>query len=74
MKNTFIIGSMLCTILFTACNNSTKPDTHEHEDGSTHTDHDTTKPVQQEFIVGDSTHKDSSGKEHTHKDGENHPH
>ena len=74
MKKTFILGSLiLFTISFTACNNSTEPKTHIHEDGSTHSDHDTTKPKQKEFTVDDSSYKDST-KEHTHKEGSKHSH
>lgn len=75
MKKSFILGSLiLLAIPFTACNNSTDSNTHIHEDGSTHADHDTVKPKQEEFIVGDSTRKDSTKKEHAHKDGSKHSH
>ena len=76
MKKMLLIGSMSAVLLFmNACaNNQPAENTHTHEDGSTHTDHDTTKPNQQEFSVGDSTGADTSGKEHTHADGEKHSH
>lgn len=57
-----------------SCDNNTGTKTHTHEDGSTHSDHDTTKPAQEEFVVGDSTSKDTTAKEHTHKVGEKHSH
>ncbi|GAB2664628.1 hypothetical protein GCM10027036_18220 [Flavihumibacter cheonanensis] len=64
-----------------SCNDAPKEQTHTHEDGSTHADHatDTTKPVQQEFTLTDSTKTDSlktdtSGKAHTHADGKEHVH
>lgn len=77
MKKVFLIASLfiaLCSLL--SCNNSSKPyaGTHKHEDGSTHVDHDTTKPKQEEFIASDSARKDSTNKEHTHKDGKKHSH
>ena len=53
-----------------SCDNNTKNKSHTHEDGSAHADHDTTKPAQEEFTVGDTTSKDTTGKEHTHMDGE----
>jgi hypothetical protein len=78
MKKVFLLGSTLCTLLlFAACNDQKTADTHEHEDGATHSDHapDTAKLQQQEFTVGDSTKADTVTKEvHTHKDGEKHSH
>jgi hypothetical protein len=84
MKRILSIGSICLITLFTiSCADDIKdPGTHTHEDGSTHTDHDTTKPAQQEFTVGDSTHTDSTGKhkhadstkKHTHADGKKHTH
>lgn len=53
-------------------NSTNEPDTHTHDDGSIHTGHDTTKPVQQEFNVVDTTKKDTTT--HTHADGEKHDH
>jgi hypothetical protein len=76
MKKTLVIGS-LCTILlcFGSCSdNQSEQGTHTHNDGSTHADHDTTKPKQEEFKVTDSSQKDSTPKEHTHADGEKHTH
>ena len=69
---TALIG--LASMAVISCGNNTDSKTHTHEDGSTHADHDTTKPVQEEFVVGDTTNKDTTGKEHTHKDGEKHSH
>jgi hypothetical protein len=76
MKKMLMLSSICAALLFVySCGNTEAVEkNHTHEDGSTHADHDTTKPVQQEFIVGDSTHKDSATKEHTHKDGEKHAH
>ncbi len=76
MKKVLFIGSFCAAVFFAAsCDNSqTEQKTHTHEDGSTHADHDTTKPVQQEFVVGDTTKTDTSHQEHTHADGEKHSH
>ena len=76
MKKVFLIGSISICLAMSACNNDKKePDTHAHDDGSTHADHDTTKPQQQEFSVSDSTNiKDTTDKQHIHKDGEKHSH
>lgn len=74
MKKLLLIGSICSAMLFVvSCdNNSSEPDTHMHVDGSTHADHDTTKPVQQEFNVADTVKKDSSV--HMHDNGEQHSH
>lgn len=73
MKKVLLLASISAFVLTTSCNNGTeKKDTHTHDDGSTHADHDTTKPVQQEFNVADTTKKDTST--HTHADGEKHSH
>ena len=71
-----LTGSIAAAILlFNSCaNNQQESRTHTHEDGSTHADHDTLKPNQQEFNVEDTTGTDTSGKVHTHKDGETHAH
>ena len=78
MKKVFLFASTLCTLmLFTACNDQPKANTHQHEDGSTHSDHapDTARLQQQEFVVGDSTKTDTTTKEvHTHADGDTHAH
>jgi hypothetical protein len=66
---------LLCStiaIVYSCGNNSEKTGTHTHSDGSTHSDHDTVKPRQQEFNVQDTGKKDSST--HTHKDGVKHSH
>ncbi len=73
MKKVLLLASMSAFVLITSCNNGTeKKDTHKHKDGSTHADHDTTKPAQQEFNVADTTKNDTTT--HTHKDGEKHSH
>jgi hypothetical protein len=69
---TALIG--IATVTIISCGNNTETKTHTHDDGSTHADHDTTKPKQQEFVVGDTTKKDTVGKQHTHKDGKKHSH
>jgi hypothetical protein len=86
MKKVFLFVSTLCTLVFfVACSEQPKANTHQHEDGSTHSDHaaDTAKVQQQEFTVGDSTqmdttttklHTKSENKEHAHGDGEKHSH
>ena len=74
MKNVLLISSICAALFFViSCgNNNSQTDTHIHDDGSTHKDHDTTKPVQQEFNVADTTKKDTTT--HTHADGEKHSH
>ena len=73
MKKILLLASISVFVVTTSCNNSfEKEKTHIHEDGSTHDDHDTTKPAQQEFNVADTTKKDTTT--HTHADGEKHSH
>jgi hypothetical protein len=73
MKKLLLLASIAAFVFTTSCNNnSTKEKEHMHDDGSTHSDHDTTKPVQQEFNVADTTKKDTTT--HTHADGEKHSH
>jgi hypothetical protein len=84
MKKVFLFVSTLCTLVFfVACSDQSKTNTHQHEDGSTHSDHapDTSKLQQQEFTVGDSAQTDTTTKEvhthkeeHTHQDGKKHTH
>jgi uncharacterized lipoprotein NlpE involved in copper resistance len=69
---TALIG--LASVSITGCANNSESNVHTHEDGSTHADHDTIKPAQEEFMIRDTTHTDSAGREHTHKDGEKHSH
>jgi ABC-type nickel/cobalt efflux system permease component RcnA len=71
-KSLFIVLLGIATVTIFSCGNNTEPKTHTHDDGSTHAEHDTTKPKQEEFIIGDTTHKDTT--EHTHKDGKKHSH
>lgn len=75
-KAMFIVLLAAAAFMFNSCagNSNEKTDgTHQHDDGSTHTDHaDTSKPVQQEFNMTDSTKKDSSA--HTHEEGKEHSH
>ncbi|MBI5857342.1 MAG: hypothetical protein HZB42_06800 [Sphingobacteriales bacterium] len=73
MKKILLLASISVFVLTTSCNNiSEKDKTHTHDDGSTHDDHDTTKPAQQEFNVADTTKKDTTT--NTHPDGEKHSH
>jgi hypothetical protein len=74
MKKLLLLASITSFVLITSCNNGeeSKEKTHQHDDGSTHAEHDTTKPVQQEFKVADTTKKDTTT--HTHADGEKHSH
>jgi hypothetical protein len=75
MKKAIVIALIgIASFTVISCGNNTENKTHTHEDGSTHADHDTTKPAQQEFTVGDTTSKDTTANEHTHKDGEKHSH
>lgn len=72
MKMLFLLASISAFVFTTSCNSGTdNKDTHKHDDGSTHADHDTIKPVQQEFNINDSIKKDTST--HTH-DGKKHDH
>jgi hypothetical protein len=72
---TSIVRAMLCVavIMTISCSNSSDEKTHLHDDGTSHADHDTTKPAQQEFSVGDSAIADTT-KEHSHADGKKHSH
>lgn len=73
MKKLLLLISITAFLLTTACNSGTeKKDTHTHDDGSSHADHDTTKPEQQEFNVADTIKKDTTT--HTHAKGEKHSH
>ncbi|MDX2046392.1 MAG: hypothetical protein SFU87_06380 [Chitinophagaceae bacterium] len=76
MKKLLFLLFVTAFISFISCNNNTKTestDTHTHADGSTHEDHDTSKPLQQEFKVADSAAKKDTGT-HTHPDGAKHSH
>lgn len=75
MKKIFFSGC-LSVLLFSivACNDNAKTDTHTHDDGTTHEAHDTIKPAQEQFNVADTAHTDTTGKEHSHKDGDKHSH
>lgn len=74
MKKFFIGTCMALAItLSMSCSNENTAEsgTHTHDDGSVHTDHDTTKPVQEEFKVTDTIKSDTS---HSHDDGKPHAH
>jgi hypothetical protein len=74
MKKFILFGWFATSLFFISCNNSkNESDTHTHEDGSVHSDHDTIKPEQQEFNVGDTTVIKDTGS-HTHDDGRKHSH
>ncbi len=73
MKKLILLASISIFVITSSCNNNSETkNTHQHDDGSTHTDHDTSKPVQQEFNVADTTKKDSTT--HSHDDGKKHSH
>lgn len=75
MKKTILATIIsVATFAMTSCGNNSESKTHTHDDGSTHADHDTTKPRQEEFVVSDTTHSDTTSKEHTHEGGEKHSH
>jgi hypothetical protein len=71
MKRLFSIGSLVMALLLAiACENTESNGTHTHDDGTTHADHDTSVPAQQEFTVGDSTKTaDSSSHKRPHSHG-----
>jgi hypothetical protein len=74
----YILSAFVLLFAITACQNTNKPHTHDdsthtHEDGSTHSNHDTSAAKQETFTVGDSTKTDTT-KPHTHKDGTSHSH
>ena len=72
MKKILLLAGISAFVLLTSCNNKSEANgNHLHDDGSTHTDHDTSKPVQQEFNINDSIKKNTST--HTH-DGQKHDH
>jgi hypothetical protein len=74
MKKAILLACISICIVTISCNNEKQGEgTHQHDDGSTHTDHDTTAPKQEEFTIGDSTKKDTTG-DHTHEDGKKHSH
>ena len=73
MKKLLLLASISVIVLTTSCNNNAETkNTHTHEDGSTHAEHDTTKPAQQEFHVADTTKKNTTT--HPNADGEKHSH
>jgi ABC-type nickel/cobalt efflux system permease component RcnA len=75
MKKTILAAIIgVATLSMTSCGNNLESKTHTHDDGSTHADHDTTKPKQEEFTVSDTTHSDTTSHEHTHEGGEKHSH
>lgn len=78
MKKVAFFASALCALLILSCNDQPAANTHQHEDGEVHSDHDvdTVKPQQQEFSLGDSTGVKTNPKDsgHTHEDGKKHSH
>jgi len=75
MKKTMLAMAVAIGLFAASCSNEKKADgTHQHEDGSTHTDHDSTSvdtTVQEEFKVDSvstdsATHSHDGGKPHTH--------
>jgi hypothetical protein len=74
MKKIFFSGCLSVLLISVgACNDDAKPNTHTH-DGTTHAAHDTVKPAQEQFNVADTIHKDTTNKEHSHKDGKKNSH
>lgn len=72
MKKALLLACVCAFLLAVSCNNkSENKGTHTHDDGSTHSDHDTAKPAQQEFNVTDTSSKKDTGS-HTHEDGTKH--
>lgn len=72
MKKLIFILAIPVVILSGCSGNQTKSNTntHVHEDGSVHKDHDTSKHHQEEFIVGDSSthkHEQQNHDSHDHK-------
>ena len=79
MKKATLFASTLCTLmLMISCSDQPASNTHQHEDGTLHSDHapDTVKPQQEEFVLGDTTAVDTTKKDsnHTHKNGKKHSH
>ena len=71
--------ALLCSASFTffSCGSNADNNNHTHSDGSTHTDHDSTKPAQQEFSIVDTLQVDTTKKDtgtHAHEKGEKHSH
>ena len=74
MKKTMLAMAVAIGLFAVSCNNEKPADgTHQHEDGSTHVDHDSTAvdtTKQEEFKVDslktDSTHVHDESKPHTH--------
>jgi hypothetical protein len=75
MKKTMLAMAVAIGLLAASCSNEKKTDgTHQHEDGSTHADHDSTAvdtTAQEEFKVDSAstdtaTHSHDGGKPHTH--------
>lgn len=73
MKKILLLACISVFVFSTSCNNKTEENgNHLHDDGSTHTNHDSTKPVQEEFKINDSIKNDTST--HPHDDGKKHDH
>lgn len=73
----FIVLLCSASLSFYSCGTNADTKNHTHSDGSTHADHDTTKPVQQEFTTGDTLQVDTTKKDtgaHSHENGEKHSH
>jgi uncharacterized protein YcfL len=80
MKKSLIVISVTALML-SACSGNQRNehghshDTHTHDDGTVHQNHDAEEPKQEEFSVSDDTLSKSNQPEteHTH-DGHEHPH
>ncbi|HCL06538.1 MAG TPA: hypothetical protein DHW64_11505 [Chitinophagaceae bacterium] len=74
-KSIFIALICSASLAMFSCDNAPEvKEGHTHSDGTTHADHDTTKPVQQEFNAADSSSKTADTSAHTHEDGKKHSH
>lgn len=73
MKRIMLLACFSAFVAASSCNNKDSKATHTHSDGSTHDDHDTAKPAQQDFNVADTAGKKDTGS-HTHEDGTKHSH
>lgn len=65
MKNILMSMALVVAIASACTNDSKENNTHTHDDGSAHQNHDTVKVTQEEFTV-DSTKVDTVHEEHDH--------
>lgn len=85
MKNTFLLLALVAILISSCVNKHSKnTDTHVHEDGTEHVNHDNSSekmPQQESFEVitdslsnGNDTIKKTLKKEHSHGHGHTHTH